>query len=438
MDERFRQALKDRNLSQALFRYKLAEQGFPVTTSYVSGLCSGVRDNPNVSLLVAAARVLHVSLDWLCGADEDESGGRTDAAYSAAPPRPTEVIAGYKTLPASSQRSIAHLIHELARLEKGKQQQAPAARPPTWSEPLTHVPVSTHPFSPLQVAQALTPALPGNPLGQRLANLRAAAKVSAAEAAAAIGASEQVILGIEEGERLSSETELGQLLTLYGVTAPEHRTLIFEVARGEHAGAWWLESYFAPLPLWLVTIMAAEANAGIIKGYAAEGIPALLQTEDYARAARAAAHYPDQADEHMDLAARLVLERQIGPLQQQSARLWWVIRAAALLDMPGDRDVKTGQITHLIDLSKRDNVALRIIPLDGERYCPRGGSFTIMQRFGRPNLVCVNGLVEDDIIAGLEEADAYLMAHIRLDWSAVPDHQTVQTLADIRRHIAES
>ncbi|GAA4983976.1 transcriptional regulator with XRE-family HTH domain [Nonomuraea thailandensis] len=405
--------------------------GHRMTKSYLSQLLAGNKDNPNLELLRALAQLLDVSVGWLAGDDvprERPAAGQggTDILSGA------ELAADYVLLSEPSRRSIGHMV----RLARRAEARPTPRRPPTPAHQ-DHIGGGTHPFPFIQVQQLhhLTVET-GNLLGQRLHTLRTATATSLGEAAAALALTEQDIIDLERGDRAISEAELGHLLTLYDISSAEQRALICEVARGEHTEAWWLPTYFATTPPWFAPMLAAEADARVIRTYGAESVPPLLQTEAYARAARQAAHYPDRAPEQVEVAVRVVMDRQIEPIERQSAKVWAIIRETALLDMPGDPDVQVEQLNHLIDLAKQDHITLRINGRHGDRYQPRGGSFTILQRLGKANLVYVTGLFEDQLITKPEFVDEYLVAHLRLDLSAEPRERTVELLSSIRRHIA--
>jgi homogentisate 1,2-dioxygenase len=46
-------------------------------------------------------------------------------------------------------------------------------------------------------------------------------------------------------------------------------------------------------------------------------------------------NYLDHANDQVELAVRVVMDRQARPIEQHSANLWGIIREAVLLDMPG-------------------------------------------------------------------------------------------------------
>jgi transcriptional regulator with XRE-family HTH domain len=399
-----------------------------MTKAYLSQLLAGTKDNPNLELLRTLARLLDVSVGWLAGDDVP----RERAAGNRGPDIPSGAVlaADYELLSEPSRRSIGHMVR-LARRAEAR----PALRQLTAPNHQDHL-GGTHPFPAIQVQQHhhLTVEA-GNLLGQRLRTLRLAAAMPPGDAAIALAVTEQDIIDVERGKRDVSEAELGRLLTLYGVDSAEQRALIHEVARGEHAQAWWLPTYFATTPPWFATMLAAEADARVIRAYGAEAVPPLLQTEAYVRAARQAAHYPDHAPEQVEVAVRVVKDRQREPIDRQSAKVWAIIRETALLDMPGGPDVQVEQLSHLIDLAKQDHITLRINGRQADRYQPRGSSFTILQRVGKANLVYVTGLVEDQLISRPELVDEYLVAHLRLDMSAEREEGTLEILNDLRRRI---
>jgi hypothetical protein len=78
------------------------------------------------------------------------------------------------------------------------------------------------------------------------------------------------------------------MLEMYGVTDPEQRQVLAEMAREGHRKGWWA-AYDDVLPTGFGVYVGLEAEAASLRAFEAQVIHGLLQTEDYARAVTGAA-----------------------------------------------------------------------------------------------------------------------------------------------------
>ena len=120
-------------------------------------------------------------------------------------------------------------------------------------------------------------------LGGQLHRLRESRGISAEQAAEAIRGSHSKISRMEHGRVGFKERDVGDLLTLYGVTDGEERAALLNLAREANTPGWW-HAYSDILPTWLEAYVGLEAAASVIRTYEVQFVPGLLQTEDYARA----------------------------------------------------------------------------------------------------------------------------------------------------------
>ncbi|WP_433358684.1 Scr1 family TA system antitoxin-like transcriptional regulator [Streptosporangium sp. CA-115845] len=365
--------------------------GTPITGAYLSKLMKSENPTPSIQIAVAIARFFGVTAESLLG----------QTAPFVPPP-----------------------IHSRGTL-------------PVNATPLPGEAV--HPFPAHQVRQAhaglVNQARLPNRIGGRLRLLREDKGVSIAEAAATVELDEAVLVDVETGTVELETADLNTLLVLYGVVDPYERDLLLSVARGERDTAWWY-SYIHGMPLWFLTYLAMEDGASLIRSYFSDGIPPLLQTMDYVRAARRATHHPDPAPEHVELAVRLVAERQARLMDTQAVKIWAVIQESALLNMVGNVEVQIGLINHLIEATRQGNVALQVNRTGGSRYLPRGGSFNLFRFPGpAPDVVYVPRLVSDNLVHDPLEVSEYLQAHSRLSLSAEPISETESVLKAIRDRI---
>ncbi|MFP3968460.1 DUF5753 domain-containing protein [Actinomadura fulvescens] len=113
---------------------------------------------------------------------------------------------------------------------------------------------------------------------------------------------------------------------------------------------------------WLPSLSAYETRATLIRTWDLAFVPGLWQTPEYARTIFALAHDAGlQVDAERALQARLerqaaVWERADAP--RVSAVLSWVVLRSA---PGGDADVMRGQLAHLLALSERPGVSVRVM-----------------------------------------------------------------------------
>lgn len=120
-----------------------------------------------------------------------------------------------------------------------------------------------------------------------------------------------------------------------------------------------------------------EQNADEIRTFEATLIPGLLQIEEYARAVFVAG---GRADVDQALETRLARQKV---LDRAGMRLWVLLDEAALLRPVGGPTVYARQLSHLIAMSERPSVVLRLIPLPYGEYPGMDGPITIFTTAGR-------------------------------------------------------
>jgi len=252
------------------------------------------------------------------------------------------------------------------------------------------------------------PTMRRRQLGAALKQLRLAADVTMATAAATIDCAKSKISHLETGRNPPRKLELQALLQLYGAPKESYATL--ERIRGEaNARGWWSTQ---KLPAWLGVYVGLEADAVTLRSFDGEVIPGLLQTEGYSRATHVAAAHMARADE-ID---RLVETRRRRALRLTSDErpldFRAVVSEAAIRRAQGLGEAGTQQLRHLLDLAHRENIHLQILPLSTGLHASMGGSFVLLSFPGDEALPAAyqeysaGGQVADDhdIVNGLFSA----------------------------------
>src|SRR6201984_1044272 len=151
------------------------------------------------------------------------------------------------------------------------------------------VPMGSSEASPEAVPPRIFGARAGGPtvqrlvLGNQLHRLRESRGITAEQAAEAIRGSHSKISRMEHGRVGFKERDVGDLLTLYGVTDSEERAALLNLAREANTPGWW-HAYSDVMTTWLEPYVGLEAAASVIRTYQIQFVPGVLQTDGYARA----------------------------------------------------------------------------------------------------------------------------------------------------------
>ena len=267
-------------------------------------------------------------------------------------------------------------------------------------------------------------------LGRQLHRLRESRGLTAGQAAEAIRGSHSKISRMEHGRVGFKERDVGDLLTLYGVTGSKERAALLNLAREANTPGWW-HAYCDVLPAWLEPYVGLEAAASVIRTYQIQLVPGLLQTERYARALirqGSAATEQEIARRGELRASRQEILRRPGAPQ-----LWAVVDEGALRRPVGSPDTVREQLRHLIQMAGHPAVTLQILPFSAGAHSAMGGPFTIL-RFAEPDLadvVYIEQLTSALYLDKPAEADSYLEVMDQLCLQADPAADTTQVLSRI-------
>ena len=165
-------------------------------------------------------------------------------------------------------------------------------------------------------------------VGAQLRRYRESAGISTEAAGYEIRGSHSKISRMELGRVGFKERDVADLLTLYGVTDPDVRGTLLELA--EHAGApgWW-QAYGDVVPGWFEPYLGLEQGAVVVRGYEIQDVPELLQTPEYARALIGVRH-PDASAEEVERRVELRAARRRVFERPEPLKLWVVLDEAVL------------------------------------------------------------------------------------------------------------
>jgi transcriptional regulator with XRE-family HTH domain len=240
-------------------------------------------------------------------------------------------------------------------------------------------------------------------IGVELAHFRNRAGKKAADAAKAIGCSPGKISHLESGRNQQQPAEVTDLLRYYGADLADIERLA-SLAGGADRSTWWAP-WTDVVPDWLRTFVGLEGLACTVSDYATFVVPALLQTSDYSLGATVSSGRvrPD----HTERVVGLRMDRQRRLHSDSDPLHLLAMIEESVLDRPvGGPAVMRRQLEHLISMSERDNVEIRVLPTSAGWHDGGVGPFKLLdfaQAQSIGYLEVVNGAIyvqDRDEVAG--------------------------------------
>ena len=266
-------------------------------------------------------------------------------------------------------------------------------------------------------------------LATELKNLRLSAGLTHVDVAHRLGWQQgkvSKIEGAKQGVGIDAVIALAEVCHATG----EQRDRLVELARGARAKGWW-EAYADVLPAQRRTYVGLETDADSVSVFAAETLPDLLQTPDYAQAVIAArlgggASEPGRAKRMLEF----LLDRQRG-LQGEHPELNVVITESALRREVGGDEVLREQLTYLADVTQRPEITLRVVPFAAGAL-PTEGPFTMLgfRRDPHPDVVFVSSRVGDMYFEDAASVDCYRSMLRDLEMLALDPGDSARFIAD--------
>ena len=270
-------------------------------------------------------------------------------------------------------------------------------------------------------------------LGAQLRRLREARGITAGAAGSAIRASHAKISRMELGRVGFKERDVAELLTFYGIIDAQQREAFLALARRANVPGWW-HQYSDIVPSWFEMYLGLEQASSVIRMYAPQFVPSLLQTRQVARTI-IQLDYPSASADDIERRVTLRITRQEIFAQPNAPNLWAVIDEAALWRSDG-HSAMPAQIQHLLEMTELPNVTLQVIPIHSGAHAAAGGPFTIL-RFSEPDLpdiVYLEHLTSALYLDKIQDVEHYLMVMDRL---CVQDKSPTETTTFLRNILQE-
>ncbi|MGP3987000.1 helix-turn-helix domain-containing protein [Streptomyces sp. 3N207] len=267
-------------------------------------------------------------------------------------------------------------------------------------------------------------------LGVKLRRLRQSLDISREDAGRAIRGSHAKITRLERGQVGAKERDLRDLLTLYGIHAPDKREEFFDLARQANSPGWWCQ-YSDVLEDWFELHLGLEDAASLIRTYEVQFLPGLLQTEDYAYAVSRLG-YPNTEPAKVARIVALRMARQRLLHRADPPRLWAVVDEAVLRRPFGGTEVMRGQLEHLLKMIELPHVTLQVAPF--QVTAAAAGTPVTLLRFADPDLpdkVYLEHLTNAVYLDKPSDVDQYTLIVNRLCAEACQPRETATFIEDL-------
>jgi transcriptional regulator with XRE-family HTH domain len=228
----------------------------------------------------------------------------------------------------------------------------------------------------LNVPRASGPTIARWQLGSQLKGMREAAKITQLQIADVLACSESKIYKIEAGDVGINRGDLLVMLDRYRISEddPRRPTALDLQSQGKQRG-WWAK--YGTLPTNYSMYVGLEGSATEIRNFELAVVPGLLQTEEYARAVTGGA-FPEQPEE-VERRVGLRLARQACLTEDPPLRFWAIVDEGVLHRRTGGDAVMRTQLRHLIDMGKRPNVTIQVLPFSEGWHPGSTGPFSILE-----------------------------------------------------------
>ncbi|MGH3974277.1 MAG: helix-turn-helix domain-containing protein [Pseudonocardiaceae bacterium] len=219
------------------------------------------------------------------------------------------------------------------------------------------------------------PTVRSRELGDGLRQAMQDAGLTGKQTAQALGVTPSFVSMLLSGKRGTSELDIATFLGVCRVKGAERDRLLALCREQDTPG--WFQPHGSRLPKQLVTLIDHENKAVAISDFQPLVVPGLLQTGEYARALiwETGIVPPGEIDDRV--AARLA--RQSLFSRDRPARFAFYLHEFTLRLPVGGPAVMAEQLHHLLRMSRRSYLTLRVVPAALGGHAGIAGPFTLME-----------------------------------------------------------
>lgn len=231
----------------------------------------------------------------------------------------------------------------------------------------------------MPVAQG--PAGPRRRLGAELRRLREASGLHLDAVADELGCSTSKLSRLENGKGIPKLLEVREMLRIYGPLPEHQRDRLVRLARDGRAQTWWQEyaDVLSRATSEFDRFVALENDASTIRAFELGLVHGLLQIPAYSRGLLEGGEHDLDARDHARLLEVRARRREVLTRTPNPLRLHVVLDESALRRVVGSTTVMAEQLQNLLEVARRPNVTLTVIPFSVGAHAGLNGTFSIIE-----------------------------------------------------------
>ncbi|MFE1095894.1 helix-turn-helix domain-containing protein [Streptomyces smyrnaeus] len=276
------------------------------------------------------------------------------------------------------------------------------------------------------------PTVRSRRLGAALKRHRLAAGMDQAGAAEVIKASTTRVSRIEGGQVSARALEVDRLLMAYGVEDEGERRRLDALARVANQRGWW-QDYGDVVRPGYADHISLENDATAMRVWHPSLMPGLLQTPAYAEAVISAGPHQIPDDRVSELTK--VREERQKKIEEGGATFAAVIWEPVIHALASGGDVGIEQLRYVLEVMRRKNVTVQLLPLKEEKMAGSSGPFTAFSFGPEPIIeaVTLNTLTSNAVLEDPDDLGVYLAGFDALRSVAMGPDQTASVIREVIR-----
>jgi transcriptional regulator with XRE-family HTH domain len=271
------------------------------------------------------------------------------------------------------------------------------------------------------------PTVRSRELGEGLRQVMRQAGLTGKQAAHLLGWSESWVSRLLSGKRGATELDVAAFLGVCRVKGAE-RDRLLALCQERHTPGWF-QQHGSRLPQQLVTLIDHENKAVGYHHIQPMIVPGLLQTGEYARAviSQNVNVPPHEVDDRV--AARLARQNLFS--RDRPARFTFYLHESVLHTPVGGHAVMREQLHHLLRMSTRLYLVIRVVPLSLGAHAATAGPFIFLEFAEFKPVVYLEGETSCVFLEKPEEITAYRNILGALAQTALGEGQSREIIASL-------